>query len=196
MTRAECSKRPAFSPAQPRRAKTRLFPNKAATNCHFIRGGWDDPNCARCSHPPTHWQIFFTRPALRLLCNRFPKTCHLPGRGPSDSPTSPEGVGRLFFTARIERPPLYRGGSASKKNGLPTPSHPSEAARCASKGIVPATPSPFFSILLCDDVAHKIIHSCIGDLDLDEFPCRSRPIVDIHDAVDLRSQPFVATFKQ
>jgi len=28
------------------------------------------------------------------------------------------------------------------------PSHPSEAARCASKGIVPATPSPLFSILL------------------------------------------------
>src|SRR5437016_14156140 len=55
------------------------------------------------------------------------------GRGPSDSPTSPEGVGRLFFTARIERPPLYRGGSASKKNGLPAPSHHSEAARCASK---------------------------------------------------------------
>src|SRR5438309_5858588 len=54
------------------------------------------------------------------------------GRGPSDSPTSPEGVGRLFFTARIERPPFYRGGSASKKNGLPAPSHPSEAARCAS----------------------------------------------------------------
>ena len=69
-------------------------------------------------------------------------------RGPSDSPTSPEGAGRLFFTARIERPPLYRGGSASKKNGLPAPSHPSEAARCASKGIVPATPSPLFSILL------------------------------------------------
>jgi hypothetical protein len=54
----------------------------------------------------------------------------------------------LFFTARIERPPLYRGGSASKKNGLPAPSHPSEAAHCASTGIVPATPSPFFSILL------------------------------------------------
>ena len=76
------------------------------------------------------------------------KTCHLPGRGPSDSPTSPEGVGRLFFTARIERPPLYRGGSASKKNGLPAPSHSSEAARCASTGIVPATPSSLFSILL------------------------------------------------
>jgi hypothetical protein len=126
---AGCSKRP-FS--------------KAAASCHFIRGGWDDPNCAQHSHPPTHWQTFFTRPTLRLLRNRFPGTCHLPGRGPSDSPTSPEGLGRLFFTARIERPPLYRGGSASKKNGLPAPSHPSEAARCVSKGIVPATPSPLF----------------------------------------------------
>ena len=38
----------------------------------------------------------------------------------------------MFFTARIERPPLYRGGSASKKNGLPAPSPHSEAARCAS----------------------------------------------------------------
>ncbi len=54
----------------------------------------------------------------------------------------------MFFTARIERPPLYRGGSASKKNGLPVPLHLSEAARCASKGIVPATPPLFFSVLL------------------------------------------------
>ena len=38
----------------------------------------------------------------------------------------------MFFTARIERPPLYRGGSASKKNGLPAPSHSSEAARSAN----------------------------------------------------------------
>ena len=73
---------------------------------------------------------------------RLPSTARI-GRGPADSPTSPEGVGRLFFTARIERPPLYRGGSASKKNGLPAPSHSSEAARCASKGIVPTTPLPF-----------------------------------------------------
>ena len=71
------------------------------------------------SHPPTHWHA---------------ETCQFPGRWPSDPPTSPEGAGRLFFTARIERPPLYRGGSASKKNGLPAPSHPSEAARCASTG--------------------------------------------------------------
>jgi hypothetical protein len=64
-------------------------------------------------------------------------------REPSDSPISPEGVGRLFFTARIERPPLYRGGSASKKNGLPAPSHSSEDARCAS---TPAIPSHTFHI--------------------------------------------------
>src|SRR5947209_3928487 len=46
-TIAENSKRPDFSPAQPWRAKTRLVPSKAAANYHFIRGGWDDPNCAR-----------------------------------------------------------------------------------------------------------------------------------------------------
>jgi hypothetical protein len=74
---------------------------------------------------------------------RLPSTARIE-RAPADSPTSQEGVGRLFFTARIERPLLYRGGSASKKNGLPAPSHLSEAARCASTGIVPATPSPLF----------------------------------------------------
>ncbi len=63
----------------------------------------------------------------------------------------------MFFTARIERPPLYRGGSASKKNGLPAPLHPSEAARCASTGIVPATPTRFFSILREEAVLLEII---------------------------------------
>ena len=51
-------------------AKTRLVPCKAAASCHFIRGGRDDPNCAQRSHPPTHWHA---------------ETCHLPGRGPSNS---------------------------------------------------------------------------------------------------------------
>ena len=32
--------------------------------------------------------------------------------------TSPKEVASLAFTARIERPPLHRGGSASKKDGL------------------------------------------------------------------------------
>ena len=122
------------------------YPNKAAGERSFstlLMGGWDDPNCAQRSHPPTHWQIFFTRPTLRLLRNRFPGTCHLPWRGPSDSSTSPEGVGRLFFTARIERAPFHRARSASKEGTWPLPAHHSEAARCASTGIVPATPPRF-----------------------------------------------------
>ena len=41
--------------------------------------------------------------------------------------------------------PFYRGGSASKKNGLPASSHHSEAARCAStKGGLVALLSPCF----------------------------------------------------
>src|SRR6185503_16915469 len=44
---AGCSKSSDFSPAQPRRAKTRPSADKAAASCHLIRGGWDDPNCAR-----------------------------------------------------------------------------------------------------------------------------------------------------
>src|SRR2546427_868310 len=59
-----------------------------------------------------------------------------------------EGVGRLPSTARIERAQFHRARSASKEGTWPLPPHPSEAARCASTGIVPATPSPFFSILL------------------------------------------------
>ena len=43
--------------------------------------------------------------------------------------------------------PFHRARSASKECTWPLPSHPSEAARCASTGIVPATP-PRFSILL------------------------------------------------
>ena len=38
----------------------------------------------------------------------------------------------LPFTARIERAHSYRARSASKKGSWSLPSHPSEAARCAS----------------------------------------------------------------
>jgi len=34
-------------PRQPLCPRTRLVPGKAAANYRFIRGGWDDPNCAR-----------------------------------------------------------------------------------------------------------------------------------------------------
>jgi len=39
----------------------------------------------------------------------------------------------LFFTARIERALSHRARSASKKNGLPTPSPYSEAVHRSSK---------------------------------------------------------------
>jgi hypothetical protein len=39
------------------------------------------------------------------------------------------GAARLPFTARIGRPLLYRGGSASKKGARPLLPHPSEGAR-------------------------------------------------------------------
>src|SRR5437879_11650405 len=72
-----------------------------------------------------------------------------PGRGPSNILYLPlVEWPRLPSTARIERAPFHRARSASKEGTWPLPPHPSEAARCASTGIVPATPSPFFSILI------------------------------------------------
>src|SRR5437016_6542749 len=68
-----------------------------------------------------------------------------PGRGPSNFLYLPLGEWpRLPSTARIERAPFHRARSASKEGTWPLPPHPSKAARCASKGIVPATPSPLF----------------------------------------------------
>ena len=56
--------------------------------------------------------------------------------------------------------------------------------------------SGFFSILLRDDVAHKIVQRRIGNLDFDEFPRCGCPIINIHHTVDFRGQPFMASLKQ
>jgi len=90
-------------------------------------------HCAQLSHPPTHWQIFFTHPTLRLLRNRFPVTCHQPRRGPFNALyISSREWPRLPFTARIERTPFHRARSASKKGTWPLPLTPSETALHAS----------------------------------------------------------------
>ena len=96
-TPAGCSKSPDFSPTRPRQLFhppalslprqplhpwTRRSAGKAAASYHVLRGGWDNPNCARCSHPPTHWHA---------------ETCHLPGRGPSDSRTFPRGSRQIVL---------------------------------------------------------------------------------------------------
>src|SRR5713101_9156050 len=94
---------------------------------------------------PTARNILPTQPSAR-------QDAHYPGRGPSHSLYLPLEEGpRLPSTARIERAQFHRARSASKEGTWPLPPHPSEAACCASTGIVPATlPRPFFSILLSD----------------------------------------------
>ena len=62
---------------------------------------------------------------------------------------------RLPFTARIERPPLYCGGSASKKGTWPLLPHPSEAARCASTGDQQA---PSHSLFLEQGSSRAVVH--------------------------------------
>jgi hypothetical protein len=122
-----CSKRLDFSPAQPWRAETRLFPSKAAAS---------DPNMILLSllvyivpgMAPTHWHA---------------ETCHEPGRGSSDFPHfAHRGTARLSFPARIGRALFYRARSASKKDVWLLPFLPSEAACCASTGESPGHPSP------------------------------------------------------
>jgi len=57
----------------------------------------------------------------------------------------------LSFTARIERPPLYRGGSASKKDSLACSlSHPSEGACFGSAGPARVPFQPCRSCALCE----------------------------------------------
>ena len=124
--RAGCSKRPDFSPAQPRRAKTRRSAGKAAAN-YIFKGV--------AGMIPTARNIPPTQPSAR-------QDALYPERGLSHSLYLPLGESpRLPSTARIERAQFHRARSASKEGTWPLPPNPSEAARCASTGIVPATPS-------------------------------------------------------
>src|SRR5512134_868488 len=111
------------------------------------------------------------------------------------SPAPPGTPRRALSQARLQRA-IALFGVAGMIPTARVQRGPSEAARCASKGIVPATPSSLFSIRLGDDVTHEIVQSCVGDLDLDEFPCCGGSIVDIDDPIDLGSQSFMASFEQ
>jgi len=74
---------------------------------------------------------------------------------------------RLPSTVRIERPPLHRGSSASKKGTWPLPSHPSEAARCASTEDHQAPSRPLLR-------EQGISTGVIPPLFLPGYPCRQR----------------------
>ncbi len=66
-----------------------------------------------------------------------------PERGPSSLSLSLGERPRLSSTARIERAQFHRARSASKEGTWSLPTHPSEAARCASTAIVPGHPAHF-----------------------------------------------------
>ena len=106
------------------------------------------PNCAQLSHPPTHWQILFTRPTLRLLRNRFPVTCQEPKRGPSDSLYLSLGERpRMPFTARIERAQFHRARSASKKGTWPLSSILLRARVARARGATSLPSSASYGIM-------------------------------------------------
>src|SRR5207247_10504421 len=60
---------------------------------------------------------------------------------------SEAGVASLSFTARIERPPPHRGGSASKKDGLAAPSSPSFLGRALREQRTDTGALPTFHVL-------------------------------------------------
>jgi hypothetical protein len=99
----------------------------------FRDGGWLVFHCAQRSHPPTHWQIFFTRPTLRLLRNRFPGTCHLPWRGPSTPPLPlVKGVAEAALCCAHRTRTVSPCAFCEQEGHQAAPSSSSEATRCAS----------------------------------------------------------------
>jgi len=129
-------------------ARTQRGSSEAA---HCASTGTPQPRSTPSLHPPREWpKLPFTARIERAQFHRArsaskkgtwplplflssltrkrtvwlnPRTARVQ-RGSSDSSPSPEGVGKPSFTARIERPPLYRGGSASKKDGCLLPCFP------------------------------------------------------------------------
>ena len=129
---AGCSKRPAFS-TRPTPARRGAPLALARASCFLFctitpSRPRELPDChsLRASSLSRNFKGSLVDPRMRAS-----------NRGHSDSLTPPEGTGRLFFTARIGRALSHRARSASKKNGLPVPSHHSKTARCASTGDSP-----------------------------------------------------------
>jgi len=81
----------------------------------------------------------------------------------------------LKKTRLLTRPTLARRDAPSPKQGRNSEADPRftvHASRFTVLGSEARTRlAGCFSILLCDDVPHKIVQGRIGDLDLDKFPC-------------------------
>ena len=109
------------------------FPKQGRSERSLIRGGWDDPNCAQLSHPPSHWHA---------------ETCPQPERGPSKSQYLYSGSGQAALYCAHRATTASSWGLCEQEGRLATPPHPSEAARCARRGDPSQPLRPFLSILL------------------------------------------------
>jgi hypothetical protein len=111
--------------------------NATARGPHLSTVQYNTPSkLARTPPPPTWERLFISK----------------------ERPRSP-------LTARIERPLLYRGGSASKKGTWPLLPHPSEAARCTSTGdplVCPLMPLPSSLVFPQEGVAGLSFNARIG----------------------------------
>ena len=74
----------------------------------YLKGSQVDPQVCATFSPAHPLADIFTRPALRLLRNRFPGTCHYPERGES-------ATVRCAGQARKKNPPRRFTLSASKR---------------------------------------------------------------------------------
>jgi len=73
---------------------------------------------------------------LQASLLQLPALIHTP-KGPLPPPA--RGVARLPFTARVERPQLYRGGSASTKGHLAAPFPSFQVCSFTSSGTAPVS---------------------------------------------------------
>ena len=121
-------------------------------------GGLFGLPCAQLSHPPTHWQIFFTRPPSDCFAIDFPGRAISPSEGLPILYALFKGVAKAaLYCAQHSHPPKPRArrdallsqattvsswGLCEQEGHLVAPSHSSEPARCASTGDQQATLVP------------------------------------------------------
>jgi hypothetical protein len=119
------------SPGAPRRAFPQARPQRTIT---LLRGAWDDPSCARHSHPPTHWHA---------------ETCHLPWRGPSDFLPFLEEVAEAALYCAHRTSIVSPCAFCEQEGHLAAPSSFFSSRALREHRDRPSYPISLFSILLC-----------------------------------------------
>jgi hypothetical protein len=130
--------------------------SKAAASYHIIRGGWDDPNRAQHStRLPTGTPRRSVCPGEGLVI------AQLPQREQADCSSLRASSDHCFIVGALRArrtvcllPRILLSPRVARARGSSQLPHP-----------------PFFSILLLDDAAYKIVQGRVGDLNFDEFPC-------------------------